>query len=38
MTLPIIIGTTMIVIGLALASYVIVLILRERQQDRNILD
>jgi uncharacterized protein YoxC len=38
MPLQVIIGVSMIVVGLALATYVIVLIVRERKRDRNIID
>jgi uncharacterized protein YoxC len=38
MTLPVIVGTSMIVVGLALTVYVIVLILNERKRDRSTLD
>jgi hypothetical protein len=38
MTLPVIVGTSMIVVGLALTVYVVVLILKERKRDRNSLD
>jgi uncharacterized protein YoxC len=38
MTLPVIVGTSMIVVGLALTVYVIVLILNERKRDRSSLD
>ena len=38
MSLQVIIGVSMIVVGLALATYVIVLIVRERKRDRNIID
>jgi hypothetical protein len=38
MTLPVIVGTSMIVAGLALTVYVVVLILKERKRDRSSLD
>ncbi len=38
MSLQVIIGLSMVAVGLALASYVIVLIVRERKRDRNIID
>jgi hypothetical protein len=38
MTLPVIVGTSMIVVGLALTVYVVVLILKERKRDRSSLD
>ncbi len=38
MPLQVIIGLSMVVAGLALATYVIVLIVRERKRDRNIID
>jgi hypothetical protein len=38
MSIQVVIGAAMIAVGLALTAYVIVLILRERRRDRNILD
>ena len=38
MSLQVIIGLSMVAVGLALATYVIVLIFRERRRDRNIID
>jgi hypothetical protein len=38
MSLQVIIGLSMVAVGLALATYVIVLIVRERRRDRNIID
>ena len=38
MQLQVVIGLSMVVVGLALATYVIVLIVRERKRDRNIID
>jgi hypothetical protein len=38
MTLPVIVGTSMIVAGLALTVYVVVLILKVRKRDRSSLD
>ena len=38
MSLQVIIGLSMVAVGLTLATYVIVLIVRERRRDRNIID
>jgi hypothetical protein len=38
MSLQVIIGLSMVAVGLVLATYVIVLIVRERRRDRNIID
>ncbi len=38
MTLPFIIGLSMIAAGLILGTYVVVLIVRQRRTDRNLLD
>jgi hypothetical protein len=38
MTLPFIIGLSMIAAGLILGIYVVVLIVRQRRTDRNLLD
>jgi hypothetical protein len=38
MSIHVIIGLSMVVVGLTLAVYVVALILRERGRDRNIID